>query len=110
MTYPGLDSVNASSDLSELLIYVNTLTGGTAIPAVLGSFFLILAIGGSFLQLRTTGRIRYDFAFAAASFATFGMAVIMSLKTGLLAPQYLFITLGLVILSAVWLYLSTDSN
>lgn len=109
MTFPGLNTVNASQDVSELLIYVNDLTDGLAMPLVLIAFFLVAFLGNFFLQLRFRGTGRIDFSFAVAGFVTFGLAVLMSLKNGLLAPQYLFISLAVAILGAFILYLTRES-
>lgn len=108
MTYQDISTVNATEDISELLVYVNSITNGLAMPSVLVAFFLITFIGGAFAQLRFRGSVRIDFSFAAASFSTFGFAVLMSLKNGLLNPLYLFVSLFMVILAVIWLYLSSE--
>lgn len=106
--YPDLSTVNATTDVSNLLLYVNDLTNGLAMPVTLVAFFFLVLLGGAFAQMRFRGSIRIDFAFAAAGFSTFGLAVILSLKTGLLNPLYLFVSLGIAILGAVWLYFSQE--
>lgn len=108
MTYAGLDTVNATTDLSNLLLYVNDLTNGYAMPSVLFAFFFIVFLGGAFYQIRFRGSARFDFAFAVAGFGTFGLAMIMSSKNGLLNPLYLLITIAVAILGAIWLYFSQD--
>lgn len=108
MTYPTLETVNATTDLSNIFIYVNEITNGYAMPSVLGAFFLIIMLGSIFAQLRFKGTVRPDFAFAVAGFASFGLAVLMSLKNGLLNPAYLMISLALAILGALWVYLSGE--
>lgn len=109
MPYPTLADVNATTDLSNLLIYVNDITSGWAAPTILFSFFVIVLLGGAFAQIRFKGGLRIDYAFAVAAFTTFGLAVLMSIKTGLLNPLYLLFTLALSIAGAVWLYFSQDS-
>jgi hypothetical protein len=109
MTFKTLADVNATTDPSELLIYTNELTDGWAMPSVLFAFFIIVFLGGAFAQMRFRGGVRIDFAFAAASFSTLGLAVIMMMKTGLLNPIYLFVTIGLSILSVVVLYLGRNN-
>lgn len=110
MTYADLSTVNATTDLSNLLLYVNNLTNGYAMPSVLVAFFLIIFLGGSFYQIRFRGDARWDFSFAVAGFITFGMAMIMSQKNGLLNPLYLLVSLAVAILGAVWLYMTPPSE
>lgn len=109
MTYPGLDTVNATDDVSALFVYVNEVTGGIAIPTVLFAFFIVLFLGGGFAQMRFRGSARWDFAFTVAGFATFGLAVLMSTRTGLLNPTYLIISLGIAILGVIWIYNTSES-
>lgn len=108
MTYPDISTVNATNDLSNLLVYANEVTNGLFAPGVLLAFFIIILIAGFFAQMRFKGSTRFDFSFTAAGFATFGFAVIMSLKTGLLNPIYLFISLAVAILGVVWIYLASE--
>jgi hypothetical protein len=107
--YPGLDTVNASNDVTKILIYANDLTGGVLGPMILGAFFLIVLLAGYFYQIRTTGRGRFDVSFAVAGFTSFGFSLIMSLENGLLQPTYMFVTLGIAVISALWLYFNEPS-
>ena len=107
-TFKTLSDVNATNDLTALLVYVNEITNDKAMPTVLGAFWVVCFLGSIFAQMRITGYSRKDFSFAAASFATFGLAVLMSMRNGLLSPQYLLISLGAAILGAVWMYMSSD--
>ena len=109
LTFAGLDSVNATTDPTALLIYVNDVTGGMAMPMVLLAFFLIAFMGTYFSEVRRMGRGRIDHSFAAAGFVTFGMAVIMSLRNGLLAPMYLYFSIGIALVGVLILYLSSES-
>ncbi len=107
MTFPDLSTVNATEDLSELLIYVNLLTGGWAMPLVLLSFFMIILLGGLFTQIGK-GTMRPEVLLAVSGFLTFGLAIIMSIKEGLLNPIYVFMSLGLALLGVAWMFLSSD--
>ena len=109
MTYQTLADVNATTDVSNLLVYANDLTGGILMPLILLSFFIIICIGSFFMQMRFSGRGRFEMSFAVAGFATFGLGVLMSSKNGLLNPTYLIISLGAAILGVAWLYFSSDS-
>jgi len=108
LSFPDLSSVNATTDVSELLVYVNTLTGGAAMPTVLAAFFIIAFLGSAFLNARFRGVFRFDFCFASAGFVTLGFATIMSLKNGLLNPIYLMISIVVAILGVAILLLSSN--
>lgn len=108
MTYAGLGTVNATNDLSNILVYANDLTGGVLMPMMLGAFFVVVLLGGYFMQLRFSGRARIDLCFASAGFSTVGMAVLMSLKNGLLNPIYLFLSIIVAIIGVAWLYFSQE--
>lgn len=110
MAFPTLATVNATDDISNLFIYVNELTLGRAVPAVLFAFFVVIALSSVFMQIRFKGESNFKFSFASASFATFGLAVLFSLKSGLLNPIYLITTIGLVIVSAIWLFMSSSTD
>lgn len=106
--YPGLDTLNASTDPTQILIYSNTLTDGAFGPLILGAFWLIILLGSIFMQIRFSGRERFEVSFAVASFSTWGMSVLMSLVEGLLNPIYVFIAMALAIVSVIWLYFSSQ--
>lgn len=106
--YPTLDSVNTTGDLSTLLVYANVLTNGVLMPAILGAFFLIVLLGSFIMQIRFRGDARPEVSFAVASFTTFGFAVLMSIKNGLLNPIYLYVTISVSILAVLWLVFSED--
>lgn len=106
--FAEISSVNATNDVTELLVYMNTVTDGYFMPMVLLAFFIILCLGSFFMQMRFTGRGRFELSFTVAAFATFGFAVIMSTKNGLINPSYLIISLVAAVLGVAWLYLSSD--
>jgi len=107
-TFQTLDTVNATTDLSELLIYTNNITNGMAMPMVLFAFFIIAFLGSAFLNVKFRGVFRFDFCFASAGFVTFGMACIMSLKNGLINPFYLILSIIVAVISVAILYLSSN--
>lgn len=108
MIFPDLSSVNATSDLSNLLVYVNTITNGIAMPAVLLAFFFIVLIGSFYAQSRLTGKQRIDVSFVVAGFVTFALALIMSLKTGLLNVIYLVFSLAILMIGVMWIFLGKE--
>ena len=109
MTYPTLETVNATTDLANILVYANTITNGYFMPMVLFAFFIIVMIGSFVAQFRFSGRPNFQKSFAVSSFSTFGVAMLMSSKNGLLEPTILIITLVLTILSAMWLFFSSEN-
>lgn len=111
MAYPDISTVtNASTDPTNLLVYANTITGGIFMPLVLGAFFVILLLGSYFAQIRFTGRGRIDFSLASSSYATFGMAVLMSMKNGLLSPIYIWIVAALAVAATAYLFMSSQDQ
>jgi hypothetical protein len=105
--YPDMSTIN-NTDLSNILVYANDLSDGYLSPGTLMAFFMIIAIGSFFMQKRFTGRGRFELSFAAAGFSTTGMAVLMSLKEGLLDVQYLIISIIVSVIGAIWLYFQQD--
>lgn len=108
MTYPGIETVNATGDLTNLLLYMNTVTYGSFMPSVLIAFFAIILFSSAYASLRFNGTARFSIGFAVAGFATFGMAVIMSSKDGLLNPMYIPISLAIAILGVMWIYFDKE--
>ena len=103
--YLDISTVNATGDISNILVYANHLTGDILMPVILVAFFLISCIGLYFAQIRM-GRDRIDIAYTVASFLTFGFAVIMSSKDGLLNPVVLIITFVMSVLGVLWLWMA----
>lgn len=110
MTYPGLDTVNATTDLGELLVYANTLTNGKFILFMVGAFFLIALIGSYVVQSRVSTRPKISVSFTIASFVTFGLVTILSLKNGLIEATYLFVTISLTIIGFAWSAFTSENQ
>lgn len=108
MTYPDISTVNATNDLSQLLIYANTITNGIFMPGVLFGFFTIVMLGSYFAQIRFSGRGRLDVSFTVAGFTSFGLSIIMMLSPGVIGTQYAVITLIISIIGAMWLFFGND--
>lgn len=108
MTYPDLSTVNATSDLSVLLVYANDVTQGYFGPLVLGAFFLIVLIGSLMAQYKFSGRIIPATSFAAASFAAAGFAIIMASVNGLINPIFVILTIVMSLVGVIWLVFSSD--
>lgn len=108
MSYPLLNTVNATNDVSTILVYANNLTGGAMMPMFLFLFFWIVCLGSYFAQKRFDVYASFPISFATAGFTTFGLAAIMSMKNGLLNPMYLIISIAVTVIGVLWLYMSTD--
>ena len=99
--YPDISQVNATNDLTQLLVYCNTVTGGQFGPWVAWSFFIIALLGSYFAQMRLTGRPKLDVTFASAGFVTVGFSLLMSIEAGLLSTAHVIIFLLISILGAM---------
>ena len=108
MTYKTLADVNATTDVTNLFVYANEITNNLFMPLFLVGFFLVALLSSWFAQARFRGYARIDLSFAAASFSTFGLAVLMSTKTGLLSPIYLMISLVIAIISVIIIFNSNE--
>lgn len=108
MTYPDLSTVNATNDLSQLLIYANTVTDGIFMPGMLFAFFCVIWLGSYFAQLRFTGKGKFDASFTVAGFSTFGMSVLMMLSPGLIGTQYVVMSLAVSLIGVIWMYFSNE--
>ena len=108
MTYPLINGTLVGSDLTQLIVYANNITYQLFSVGMLFAFFMIILIGGSIAQQRFGGIIKFEQSFAAASFSTFGLATILMMRTGALNLAWYFITIGLTIVAALWLYFGTD--
>lgn len=104
MTYPLLNSTNPTNDLTQLLVYTNTITDGWFMFSFVIAFFLITLIGGYFAQERL-GKDRFDISFAVAGFATFGLIVLLKTSNGLIPTSYLYISLIVSVIGVLWLTL-----
>ena len=108
MTYPEINGTLAGSNLGYLLVYANQVTLGFFGLFITFGFFLVVLLGSLFAQFRYSGRIRFETSLLASSFATFGWAVILEQYSGILSPIYFFIIVGILILSIIWVALSSD--
>jgi len=106
--YPLINGTEIGTNVMGIWSYANTVTNGFAIPLIVFSFFLIVLISSALAQIRFTSRMRFETSLLAASFATFGLSVILEQTTGLLSPVYFFITIGITILSLLWVAMSSN--
>lgn len=106
----GLDTINATNDISPLLTYGNTVTNGQFAPAVLFAFFCIALIAGYYGQVRFTGRGRFKDCFGVASMLTLGLSVLMASIDGLLDGWYIFLCAVIATLGVMWLLIADDDG
>lgn len=107
MAYPIYKATN-TSDFSDLLIYSNSVTSGYFMQIILFGFFAVLFLATYNLQKRNGLRGDFPSAFSTAAFLTLGLAIIFSLKDGLINVITLSIWIAITILSVVFLYFSND--
>ena len=108
MTYPIINGTSMGTDLTQIIVYSNTITGGWFVRCVLFSFFMIVLIAGAMMSQRFKGEIKPEQHFAAACFATFGLASFFMIRPGMLGIwDYVFI-IGLNIIAAIWLFQFSD--
>lgn len=107
--YPGLETLNATADASQILVYVNTVTNGYFGPMILYSFFIITFLGGFFMQMRTSGRPKFDVSLAVASFVSSGFCLILMLIPGFINVYHLGIMIGLAIVGVSWMYFGNSN-
>lgn len=108
--YPYLNNTLMGSDLGYFFVYVNNITGGVASFFLVFSFFCLILIGSLLFSFKFTGRIKPELNLAAASFSTFGFSVILSGIPNFISPIYVLASLGLCILSALWILLSNPNE
>lgn len=106
--YPDISTVNATNDLTQLLVYANTITNQLFMPLVLWAFFVIALIGSYYGQLRMSGRARIEVSFATSAFVTLLFAIIMETVPGLLPAVHFWAALAITILAVIWLYFSQE--
>lgn len=104
---------NGTGGLDQVLIDLANNTGGTAnpvpiVPLILTFAWLFIFIGGVSAQSRKSGNVDAPIWATFASLATFMLALIFSILSGVISLTVLSITLGITILSAVWLFVTKD--
>ena len=110
MRYPTLDTINATTDPTNLLVYANTLTNGKFVPFVLGAFWFIALVGSYLAQMRFTNRPKISTSWTVASFVTFGLTVLFSLKSGLISNIYIVAFIALTVVGFAWASFSNENS
>ena len=103
--YAYMNSTLAGQNLAYLLVYANQVTNNMFGMLFVIAFFLIVFIGSLFMQLRFRATIKPETSFAAACFATLGLATVLQMYSGILSPNIFFILIGLTIVSVIALAL-----
>jgi len=111
MVYPYMNSTLVGNDLSQILVYANQITGGAVSFWMVITFFLVVFIGSAMWSFRTTGRIKIEVHFAAASFANLGWVILLSSIVGnFMQPYLIMASIGLAIAGGLWLFLSNPTE
>ena len=108
--YPDLSTVNATTDVTQLLVYCNTVTSGWFGPLTAWAFFLVVFLGSFFAQMRTTGRPKLDVCFAVAGFTSVGFSTLMALEFGLLRPYHVAIFICIAIAGIAVIFFSQQDG
>lgn len=108
MVYESLNGTLVSGDLSQLLIYSNTVTSGWFGLFTLISFFIIVFISSMMFQIRTSREVKPSQTLLVTSFATIGFATLFEQVTGILSALHFAFLIGVFLLSLVWTLLSND--
>jgi len=112
MAYPPYEYMNGTliqSDLSQIFLYINSVTAGMFTPMMVIFFFCVTLITSLIMQQRMTGNMRFETSFLAASFVSTGLSVIM-LMNGLLDWWIPGLCAGMFILSVLWVTNSAPSQ
>lgn len=108
MKYPQINSTLAGENIGYFFLYANQVTNNMFGVLMVFAFFIVVLIGSSFMQLRFRATIRFETSLLASSFATLGFATILQMYSGILAPFYFFIIIGITILALIWNVLSSE--
>lgn len=103
--FPLMNGTLAGQDVTYFFVYANQVTGGLFVPVSYFAFFILVFVGSLLAQFRFSTRIRPETSFAAASFAALIYGLVLSQKNGLLNPIYIIITIGMLVISMIWLML-----
>ena len=79
-------------------------------PMLLLFVFFTVTLGGIIRQTMKTGSADYPLWSVIGSMATFLIAMIMSITSGLIRLDWLVIVIVITIFSGVWLFLSRRGN
>jgi len=107
MTYRELSDVNTTPGVHTLFVYVAEIEP-IFVPLFLFSFFIILLLASYFSQRRLMNKADFPSSFAVAGYATFMLALAMSLIEGLISPFILTVTVVISIAGTVWLFLPKE--
>jgi hypothetical protein len=107
MTYKTLEEFNVTN-ADDLFSYMNVVWPGFT-PILLFSFWIIIVLG-SYFASKVAGKEKIQVSIAVASFLTFLLSMILTLKEGAINISTLVITFTVMIISVAWLLLSKDSN
>jgi hypothetical protein len=108
MAYEYVNGTLAGENLAYFFVYANSVTHELFGLFMVLSFFLVVLIGSAFAQLRTTGRLRPETSFLAASFVTLGFATILEQYSGILSANNFVILIAMTIIGIIWVVMSSN--
>lgn len=108
MTFPTLDTVNATNDLTQLFIYGNIITNNHFVSYILIAFFVVGWLGSFYGQVRLTGRGRLDTSFTASAFLTTSLSVLMGTTPGLVPGWAVAFFISMSVLGLILVLTNND--
>lgn len=103
--YDPINGTLVGNNLIEIFMYSNDVTHNQFISFVLICFFLTVFVGSMMAQLKFTARFKPDTSFLASTFATLGLALILSQYPGLINPTHFIILVMMFIIGLIWVAL-----
>ena len=107
MAYQTIADFNTSAGIHRLVQYANFVTGGLFMRLTLFAFFIIIAMG-NFFSRKAEGKEDAAVSAAVASYATFVLALVLSLIPGLVDPTTLVIILGASVIFTLWMFFGKE--
>ncbi len=108
MPYQTLQEFGNTSEGIHIMFLYAAATVPIFIPLMLFSFFIVMALGSYFAQIRIRGRGNFIASMAVASYITAITAIFMTLQPGLIDMLTLSVTIMVAVLSTLWLFISKE--
>lgn len=108
MTYPTFAELNLSG-ADDIFVYANIIWPWFT-PLVLFIFFGIALTTSFIVQRRSFQQVNFSASFASSSFATFIVAVAMTLKSGIINKSTLVFIFSFMVIFVTWFLTSRDSS
>ena len=113
MPHELINERNIQEGLDVVICYVNDISTGIFIPLLLMGIWIVLAMGGYFIQKNTVGTGDFPMTSAVAGYVVVIIAFILSLvdcgATGhLVSGASIAIAIAVAVISTLWFLFSRD--